>query len=222
MPSNSSRIDTTYDDPRTGERVRIREQETPAQYIDSEYDKQLAPIRHRPQDDYQNGGGRSDLTRGNLQDYDEYASRRRVTREHYVGDRRSPPRRRRSSSRSTNSSPPRRRRSDSRDRRDDRDDRRHRRARSLSANGRPKDSTRDFFDKNFDQGFEGFLTAAAGAGIGAISAHKFGHGDSHGRKGSDRWKTIGGGVAGAAMGNAAGKRWKQYEEDKIGERQGGR
>lgn len=170
---------------------------------------------------------RSELSTQNLQRYNDRMSNHRVSREHYNDrdrdhyydyddrDRRSSPprRRRRSSSRSSaESSPPRRRRSHSR--RSSRD----RRARSLS-DGRSErrksdwnENAEEFFNKNFDRSSNGAIAAAAGAGLGYYTARKFGGGDPHRPRDKNNWRTIGGGVAGAALGNALEKRWHDRED----------
>ena len=204
-------MDATYDDPRTGERVHIREHESPSNYIDNEYDRQLAPVKYS-YDHHYGSDSRSALTTRNLQDYDRHARRRS---EDYDYDDR-PRRRRRSSSRSTNSSPDRYRSYDRR-----RDDRRDRRPHSLGTdrprNGNFDQKAGDFVDKNFDQSFDGLLAAAAGAGLGAVASHRLGKSDRDRARGSskdDTWKTVGSSVAGAALGNAAEKRYRQWREEK--------
>lgn len=208
MSSRSNRVATTYNDPRTCENVQV--QAIPYSDVDNVRNTQL-DLQRRPQD--RGDLVRSDFTSKHLQDYDNYATRRRVTRERYVDDHDRPPRReRRNSSRSTNSSPPRTRsRPRSRDRRNGRD----RRARSLSADGRSAErSTEDFFDRHFDKSFDGIAATVAGAGIGAITARRFGSGNPHRPGERNHWRTVGGSVAGAAIGNAAEKRWRRYVDEK--------
>ena len=101
----------------------------------------------------------------------------------------------------------------------------YRRSRSSDADMRqPQQSKRDRVDRvlhSFDyKSVDGFITAAAGAGIGAITARNFGKNDNP-YKCSERkqveWKTVGGAVIGALAGNAAFGKLKNKLGDKEDE-----
>lgn len=227
MASNTRHFDTGYyEDPRTGD--RIREYGVRHVPVNDVRGDELATIPYnRGQADAAATAARSELSVQNLQRYNDRMSNHRVSREHYnergdydYDDRSSPPRRRRrSSSRSSaESSPPRRRRSTSRRRSRSRSRSRDRRAHSLSDDGhgrRKSDWDRnaeEFFNKNFDRSSNGAIAAAAGAGLGYWATKKFGGGgDPHRPRDKNNWRSIGGGVAGAALGNAVEKHWSERE-----------
>ena len=202
MTSGYTRAENIYEDPRSGEQIRVRESTMPSRYYDDNdvYDRRSRSAQ--PPYDRQVGSVRSDLTRRNLRDHNGYDSPRQSTRDDYEDDRYNRRSRRRSSSRSSDS--PRHRKHDRRDRG----------ARSVSANGREKKSD-DFFDKNFDTSLKGGLAAAAGAGLGTLAARRFGNANPYRHDEDYTWKTIGGGAAGAALGNAAEKRYSTWKDDKA-------
>lgn len=218
MQTRTSVVDVTYDDPKTGQRIRERRiQELP--------EDEFAVVRRQAYDDFlapePRPGDRQELvrrpTRGDYLDVD-YAPRRR---------RRSA--RRRSPSTSSNSD------SDSEDARRDRRrrGRGHQRARSEQG---PIDKLKDKIDdsegflwysckprkdcnvleRNFDSSYDGLIAAAAGGLIGAMTARRFGgydHYTEEDRK-KNRWKTIAGGVAGAAAFNLAENQFRVYTEER--------
>ena len=188
----------TYDDLRTGERVRKRGvQDIPAKEVDNVRQRELASL-NKPEE--QRDLVRRDLTSQNLQPYDRPATQQRFP----VDDFRRP--RRRNSSLSSDASspsrPPRRRpprQTGDRERRTRSEDIRHR------------------LDRDFDTSFDGVIAAAAGAGIGALTARRFGSRDDR-YKPQDKsppWKTVGGAVVGAAAFNAAENRLRGYVDDKV-------
>lgn len=158
---------------------------------------------------------RSDLTRKNLQDYNEYAGQHRGGgRDEYYDERR-PRYRRRSSSRSNSSSrsPPHHR---------SRNDRKDRRPRSEDDARRDRRrSGEDFVDRNFDTSFNGLIAAAAGAGVGAFAARRAGGHNPYRPDTDSKWRSIGGATAGAAVGNVATKKFTQWSEREKEEKRGG-
>lgn len=158
-----------------------------------------------PPYNYLAGGTRSDLTRRNLQDYNDHAAQQHGSREQYYDERR-PRHRRRSSSRSNSSSPqPRRHQS--------RDNRRGGRTHSDSDATRGKRrSGEDFIDRNFDTSFNGLLAAAAGAGVGAFAARRAGGHNPYRPETDSKWRSVGGATAGAALGNVATKKYTNWQE----------
>lgn len=222
----STIVDVTYDDPRTGERIRERRiQEIPDDEIENVRRRELAMVvpSRQPSQDYCNDRG---------DDYYRDRSRGRQNDDYLAPEQYRPPRarsyrggevRRRSPSSSSSS--------DS-DYEDDRRSRRkggRRRARSARAakdrdpesddegilwySGRSRKDA-NFFERNFDSSYDGLLTAAAGAAIGAMTARRFAHKEGD-EKMSRNWKTIGGAVVGAAAFNAAENRYRVYTEEKY-------
>jgi hypothetical protein len=198
VPSNSNSIEMTYDDPRTGERVRKRGvQDIPAEEVDNVRQRELATL-NKPKE--QRDLVHRDLTSQNLQLYN-----RRATQERFPDDNFRRPRRRNSSPSSNASSPSRSRRRRPDRRKGDRD----RRTRS--------EDIRHRLDRDFDTSFDGVIAAAAGAGIGALTARRFGGRDNpyKPQKKSPPWKTVGGAVVGAAAFNAAENWLRVYVDDRV-------
>jgi hypothetical protein len=86
-------------------------------------------------------------------------------------------------------------------------------------NGQGQDEG-SFFQRKFDRGSDGIITAAAGAALGAITARHFGgpkefSDEAETRQGklSKNWKTIGGAVLGAAALNLAENKLKNCFEE---------
>lgn len=225
MPSNSTVVDVTYEDPRTGQRFRERRiQEIPDDELDNvrrrEMEMVLAPRREQDQDysfrredDYymRPRGRRTD----DLLAVDNYRPQRARSYRGGASRRRSP------SSSSASSSE-----SDSDRRRRRRDG--HRRTRSavpaaeqkpesddegiLWYSGKPRKDC-NFLERHFDSSYDGLLAAAAGAAIGAITARSFAHkeGDEKNKK---NLKTLGGLVVGAAAFNSAENHYRVFTEEK--------
>ena len=226
MPSHSSVVDVTYDDPRTGQRVRERRiQEIPADEMEAVRERELAnfgalSLAPRRPDDYQDYDydyrkerpfRERSRRRNDFLDVDYAPARRRSVR------RRSPS----PSSSDSDSSPDRRRRQR---------DKGHRRARSEQGavdRGAADDdgilwysckSRKDcnFIERSFDSSYDGLMAAAAGGLIGAMTARRFGgydHYTDEDRK-KNKWKTLGGAVVGAAAFNAAENQYRVYTEEK--------
>lgn len=222
--SRSQVVDITYDDPRTGERIRERRiQEVPPEELDAVRERELAVVRRGSSEDNlavgrpiaQDGYGSEDDGR-------YYTMRQRRTQYRSYGDMRSP--------QSERYQRPLRRREDiayadgyssedrSRSRR-----RRHRKHRSESRRPRsPSDSggeerlwysmkkRRDgnFAERNFDSSYDGIIAGVAGAAIGAMTARRFGGEEKKG------WKTLGGAAVGAVGANAAENWFRLYTEEK--------
>ena len=230
--SRSQVVDITYDDPRTGERVRERRvQEVPYEEFEEVRNRELALIRRgdsednlavsRPVDQRgQNGYGSEDDGR-------YYTMRQRRTQYRSAGDMRPARgdedyygRQQRSRQEPANnvdySSDD---QSRSRSRRH-----RHRRDRSSSQRSRSRSDRSDddelmfysmkkrrdanFAERNFDSSYDGIIASAAGAALGAITARRFG-GDE--RKGL---KMLGGAAVGAIGFNAAENWFRIYTEER--------
>lgn len=230
-------VDVTYDDPRTGERVRERKiQEVPYEQIEEIRGQELAVLRpnnararadRRDERDYYGGRAYDDL----------YASRPRA------GDRLAPPvdgryddryaDRRRESRRDEFRDRSRRRRddhsdSDSESSRERRHRRRHRRAKSeqgaardaedkdsdsrLWYSGRPRKEGK-WYERTFDSSYDGLIAAGAGAAIGGITARSFTNDENK------RWKVAGGAIAGATAFNLAENKYRLYTEEKEEQRE---
>lgn len=219
MPTHSSVVEITYDDPRTGQRVRERRiQEIP--------DDQVQLVRRQEYEDFLAGQPRPEdgrelvrrPSRGDYLDVDYAPRRRRSAR------RRSP---------STSSSSD----SDSEDSRRSRRRRRgdgHRRARSeqgpiekikekvddtegyLWYSCKPRKDC-NFIERNFDSSYDGLIAAAAGGLIGAMTARRFGGYDHYTEEDREKnkWKTIAGGIAGAAAFNLVENRYRVYTEERA-------
>ena len=228
MTHHGSVVDVTYDDSRTGQRVRERRiQEIPDDEVEEIRQRELAGIGALTlaprrldygQDDYNYDNDYRwqrqvrERSRGHL-DADYALSRRRSHRS--VARRRSP---------SPSSS-------DS-DSLSDRHSRRkgHRRARSEQAvpdtknendegiawySGKPRKDC-NIIERNFDSSYDGLFAAAAGGLIGAMTARRFGgydHYTEEDRK-KNKWKTLGGAAVGAAAFNLAENRYRVYTEEK--------
>lgn len=233
MPSGSRStvVDVTYADPRTGERIRERRiQEIPDDEIEDVRRREMAMVLAPSREE-------QDMYYDRARDYDPYSTDPRGRRKNdflavdqyraprarsYRGEK---PRRRRSPSSSSRGS------SDSED--DRRSSRRHRdrrRARSaqpgierdpkadddegiLWYSGKPRKDC-NFLERNFDSSYDGLLTAAAGAAIGAMTARRFAHKDGDEKKRLN-WKTWGGAVVGAGLFNVAENHYRVYTEEKI-------
>ena len=186
----------THDDPRTGERGVQGRCAGHTGEVDNARERVLASPKKAKE---QRNLMRQDLTSSNLQPYD-----RRATQERFSDDNVRRPRRRDSSLSSTASSlSPSQRRPDwrkgDRDRRTRSEDIRHR------------------LDRDFDTSFDGVIAAAAGAGIGALTARRVGSRDNpyKPREKPRPWKTVGGAVVGAAAFNAAENWLRGYVDDKV-------
>jgi hypothetical protein len=198
MPSNANSINMTYDEPRTGEGLHKRGvQDIPAKEVDNVRQRELASL-NKPKG--QRDLVRRDLTSQNLQPHD-----RRATQGRFPDDNFRRPRRRNSPLSSNASSPSRSRRRRPDRRKRDRD----RRTRS--------EDIRHRLDRDFDTSFDGVIAAAAGAGIGALTARQFGSRDNpyKSQEKSPPWKTVGGAVVGAAAFNAAENWLRGYVDDKV-------
>lgn len=236
MPSNSTVVDVTYDDPRTGQRVRERRvQEMPYEELEDVRNRELALVR-APHDQEVSRYRRNPRESDDDEDYEVDQTTRRRVREWRDDGGYLPPRRS-DDERNYNLAPYRRDddygRRGSRRRaasaRDDSDsdsfaDRRHRRSgRAKSEKGAPKQqddgggklwySMKDrregnFAERNFDSSYDGLIAGAAGAAIGAITARRFGGSEKRGLK------IIGGAVAGAAVVNAAENWFRIYTEER--------
>ncbi|KAK3054710.1 hypothetical protein LTR09_004439 [Extremus antarcticus] len=68
--------------------------------------------------------------------------------------------------------------------------------------------------RHLDVSENGLFSAALGAGVGAISARRFGGNQFEPGDGSQNWKTIGGAVLGGLAANAATKQFANYREKK--------
>lgn len=222
MSRPTSVVEITYDDPRTGQRVRERRiQEIP--------DDQVALVRQREYDDFLARQPRPDdgqelVRRPRRDDYLDvgYAPRRRRS-----ARRRSPSASSSSGSDSDDSRRRRRRRGGG-----------HRRARSEQGPiERVKDKIENkveddegilwysckprkdcnIVERNFDSSYDGLFAAAAGAAIGAMTARRFGGYDHYTEEGREKhkWKTIAGGVAGAAAFNFVENRYRVYTEERA-------
>jgi hypothetical protein len=218
MATRTSVVEVTYEDPKTGQRWREREiRELPddefALVRKQAYDDFLAPVP-RPDNDRELVRRPS---RGDYLDVDNAPRRRRSAR------RRSP---------STSSSSE----SDSGDSRRDRRRRGRGHQRARSEQGpieKLKDKVDDsegylwysckprkdcnIIERNFDSSYDGLIAAAAGGLIGAMTARRFGgydHYTEDDRK-KNRWKTIAGGVAGAAAFNLAENHFRVYTEERA-------
>ncbi|RMY72565.1 hypothetical protein D0864_10398 [Hortaea werneckii] len=227
-------VDVTYDDPRTGERIKeTRVQEVPYEEVNDVRNRELAVVPERDAERY-----RHEDRRRRSDDEEIYWDKRRTTRQRDPSGSIPPLRRYYEDPRYY--SRPARRSSDydrqeygRRDRpryyeyddyessRERGSQRRHRRTRSER---RPRDegdedgrlwySERDrrdanIVEKTFDSSYDGLLAGAAGAAIGALTARHFAE-DNKNRK----WKTLGAAVAGGAAFNAAENRYRVYTEDR--------
>ena len=237
--SRTQVVDVTYDDHRTGERVRERKiQEVPYEEIEQIRGQELALFRPpvaRPR--------RDDREYYDRRAYDDnYYSARPPPR-----DRLAPPLyddryARRSADRQRD-----RRRDDYRDRRrrDDSSDsssdssrerrrrRRHRRAKSEQGgsshrNNNDEDEDDDggrlwwsnkprkegnWRERNFDSSYDGLIAAAAGAAIGGLTAKYFA-GDE-----KKNWKIAGGAIAGGTAFNLAENKYRLYTEEREEEKE---
>lgn len=225
MTENRTQIvDVTYDDPRTGERVRERRiQEVPPDEMDDIRNRELAVFegprspsrdasRNRGHDDLRNNLGEDEKQyyryhrtvqrglhaneMGRSRSYDRPLARGERFRGHYEDD-------------------------DS----DSSIERRHRRRRShRSSDRRPRsedDSNErlwysmrrrregNVLERNFDSSYDGIIAGVAGAAIGAMTARHFANGEEN-----RRWKVLGGAVAGAAATNVAENWYRVYTEEK--------
>ncbi|KAK5171983.1 uncharacterized protein LTR77_003620 [Saxophila tyrrhenica] len=222
MSRQSTIVDVTYNDPRTGQRVRERRvQEIPDDELDNVRQREramvLGPRRDRGPDycgEADDNYVRSPPRRN--EDYlavDEYRPQRSRSYRGASSRRRSPSS---SSASSSDSDYDRRRRHRSR----------HRRARSAKP-ARPESEDDDgilwysgrsrkdgnFLERNFDSSYDGLFAAAAGAAIGAMTARRFAHTEGD-EKNMKNVKTVGGLVAGAAAFNAAENRYRLFTEEK--------
>lgn len=233
-------VDVTYDDPRTGERVRE------CKIYEVPYD-QIEEIRNQELALYRPSAARARADRRDARDYyggraydDQFVSRP------YPRERLAPPVDHRYNDRYARRSADRQRerrddyRRDDRRRRDDYSDsdsessrerrhrRRHRRAKSEQASnrdevddgdnerlwysGRPRKDGK-WHERNFDSSYDGILAAATGAALGGITARQFGGQENKG------WKVAGGAIAGAAALNLAENKYRLYTEEKDEERE---
>lgn len=230
MTSNHTQIvDVTYDDPRTGERVRERRiQEVPPDELEEIRDRELEsrPRSYsrgldgdQPSRDHQGYQSERDgriysfrrtVQRGSARDIALRRSRshdRRVARHrHPKGGQEdetdsdsSLERERRAGKRHQSRS----RRSKFRD--DDGDER------SSYSTKRHHDG--NILERNFDSSYDGIIAGVAGAAVGAMTARHFA-----GRE-NRNWKVLGGAVAGAAATNAA-ENWYRVRSEERRERRG--
>ncbi|KAK5138105.1 hypothetical protein LTR08_004799 [Meristemomyces frigidus] len=236
MPSNSTIVDVTYDDPRTGQRIRERRvQEIPYEELETVRDRELALVRvprDREITRYREGEGRYDR--------EEYPVERVVSRR--VRERRDdegylPPRQSYDERNAALASYPRRgeghdRRSsrrrepaaysdsESESSRERRRRRRHRRGdNERSGTNKREDNERkllhdiekrregNFVQRNFDSSLDGIIAGVAGAAMGAIAAQRFA-GDKQ-----RRLKTVAGAVVGAAALNSGENWYRLYTEE---------
>ena len=224
-------VDVTYTDPKTGDRYRerriqqladdeveaVRAREL-ALVLPSRQDQQELYFDPRRRDDYDDQ--RSSRGRRNNEDFLAVEPYRPQRARSYRGGELS--RRRRSPSSSSSS-----------DSEDDRRRRRHDRRRARSArpdverdgnakeddegilwySGKPRKDC-NFFERHFDSSYDGLLTAAAGAAIGAMTARRFAHkeGDEEKHK---NMKTLGGAVAGAGLFNMVENHYRVFTEEKT-------
>lgn len=223
--SRSQVVDITYDDPRTGERIRERRiQEVPPEEIDNVRERELALVRRGDSEDNAVGRPIDYRAQDGYASEDDgryYTMRQRRTQYRSYGDMRSPqseryqwPLRRQDDSHADGYS------SDdgSRSRR-----RRHRKHRSESRRPRSRSDCggderlwysmkrrRDgnFAERNFDSSYDGIIAGVAGAAIGAMTARRFGGDEKKG------WKTLGGAAVGAVGANAAENWFRLYTEEK--------
>ena len=225
MPSNSTVVDVTYNDPRTGERVRERRvQEIPYVELQDVRQRELAAFGRRPRIQEQALVRRRDDSRDYREEDNPYTVRRSTRRERFADDNYLPP----PYPRRSEDHRPSQRRDDSPSDSDSSRERRRRRRnhrRARSERGAPKDqsdgegicwyshkkrSEANFLERNFDSSYDGLFAAGAGALIGAMTARRFGP------TGEDykRWRTIGGAVAGAVAFNAAENHYRVYTEER--------
>jgi len=219
----------TYDDPRTGERVRERKiQEIPYEDLKDVRNRELAVVR-APR-----SGGQDAVTKYHGADNDDdqyhYTVRRRRTQE-YARDRASyAPR-----GDDVYDRRPARRRSydDYSDSDSSRESRRRRRHRPRDGDSSSKNSVRNnpariqneedegrcwysekarsdanFLEKNFDSSYDGIIAAAAGAAIGVVTARHYG-----GEK-NKAARTLGAAAAGAAVFNAGENWFRVFTEER--------
>ncbi|TKA22063.1 hypothetical protein B0A50_08443 [Salinomyces thailandicus] len=232
MP-NSTVVDVTYDDPRTGERIRERRiQEIPYEDLDNVRNQELALVSERDADRYRKEDRRQS------DDEQIYYDVRRTTRQRNPSGSVPPLRRYYEDPRYYRSSRPssdydqreyqRQRRNRSRYDNDDYESsrerdhrRRNRRARSdrgardeggsqerLWYSGKERKDA-NIIEKTFDSSYDGIIAGVAGAAIGALTARHFAEEDKH-----KKWKTLGAAVAGGAAANAAENRYRMYTEER--------
>ena len=210
MPSNSNStiVDVTYDDPRTGQRVRERRIQTiPIEEVDEVRDREVDAVRNDARARSVPRGRDDPRYYRDDDNFDEYVVRRRIVRERFPehdrgGRRRGYPPESSGSSRS---------RSRSRRRHG------HGRRRHSWSERRAERDVDTFFHKHFDTSYEGIFSATAGAAVGALAAQRLNRDKPHQdglKQGSGGWKTLGGAVIGAAAANAAEHRYREYTEDK--------
>ena len=244
MPSNSTIVDVTYDDPRTGQRIRERRvQEIPYEELETVRNRELALVKApRNQEISRYGGSERQF------DDREYAVDRAVsrrTRERRDDEGYLPPRRSfddRNTMLATRS-----RRDEDYDRRSSRrraptaysdsesssSEEQRRRRRTDDKRGAPKSKEGkvrelaqgveerrkgNFVQRNFDyRSFDGVVAGVAGAAIGAIVAQRFAGDERRGLK------TVAGAVVGAAAVNSGEKSFRLYvaEEEEEKEEEGG-
>lgn len=228
MASNQTQIvDVTYDDPRTGERIRERRiQEVPPDDMDDIRNRELAvfdqhrsPSRdasrsrelHEARDNNNNGEHEAEYYRyqrtmqrgltgrdiGRSQSYDRPLARRDRSRGRYEDDNDSDSSLERRSRRRKNH-----RSSDRRPRSED--DSYERLWYSMRSRREG-----NVLERNFDSSYDGIIAGVAGAAIGAMTARRFATGDEN-----RKWKVLGGAVAGAAATNVAENWYRVYTEEK--------
>ena len=220
MATRTSVVEYTYEDRKTGQRIVERR-------IEELPNEEFALVRQREYDDFlaaqpRPADGRELVPRQSRGDYLDvaYAPRRQRS-----ARRRSP-----SASGSESESDDSRRRS--------RRHGGHRRARSeLGPIERVKEKVEDkvkddegilwysckprkdcnIVERNFDSSYDGLIAAAAGAAIGAMTARRFGGYDHYSDEGRSKhkWKTIAGGVAGAAAFNLVENQYRTYTEERA-------
>ncbi|KAM0719398.1 hypothetical protein Q7P37_005303 [Cladosporium fusiforme] len=223
-------VDVTYDDPRTGERIRERRiQEVPPDGMEDTRNRELALFEeHRP---LSRGADRS-CERGDNRDNRDNAGENEAQYYRYqrtvqrgvrgmdVGRSRSydRPFPRRTHSRGWYEN-------DEFDRDPSQERRRHRRRRSHRSSDRRPASEDDGYERmwhdmkrrregnvverNFDSSYDGIIAGVAGAAIGAMTARHFAKGEEN-----RTWKVLGGAVAGAAATNVAENYYRLYTEEK--------
>ncbi|KAL1582794.1 hypothetical protein WHR41_08327 [Cladosporium halotolerans] len=221
MASNRSQIvDVTYDDPRTGERIRERRiQEVPPDEMEDIRTRELEVVNKSRS---QSRGASKSRERSNRWNEDGegeqqyYAFRR--TMEHGVPgheafrsrsyDRplargRGPQRYYEEPSDSESS-----RERRYRDRRRRHSHRRRTQSEDDYYEGMKQRRDGNLWERNFDNSYDGIIAGAAGAALGAMTARHFG-----GEK-NRNWKVLGGAVAGAAATNAAENWYRTNSEER--------
>lgn len=233
MTSNRTQIvDVTYDDPRTGERVRERRiQEVPHDELEEIRDRELESFdktRYNPRghdadwpsrdhQGYQSEGDgriysfRRTVQRGSAHDIALRRSRsydRQVTRHRHNphGEQEDPS--------DSDSSLERERRAGKRHQSQSRRSRFHDDdGDERSRYGSERRREGNILERNFDSSYDGIVAGVAGAAIGAMTARHFA-----GRE-NRNWKVLGGAVAGAAATNAA-ENWYRVRSEERRERKG--